>query len=175
MSESIPIQRKNSKSSYAYEDLIACGQGELFAGGLPRLPSPPFLMFDRFTLLSDQGGKYNKGQMIGELDINPELWFFKCHFLTDPVMPGCLGLDALWQMLGFYLGWSGGSGRGRALGAGEIKFSNQVLPKNKLVTYRMDIKRLIKRKLYMGIADGIVEVDGEKIYECNDLRVGLME
>lgn len=131
------------------------------------------LMFDRITHISDTGGSAGKGQIIAELDITPDLWFFACHFESDPVMPGCLGLDALWQLIGFYLGWIGGPGRGRALGAGEVKFTGQVTPKNKLVTYRIDLKRVIQRKLYMGIADATMEVDGREIYSAKGLRVGL--
>lgn len=131
------------------------------------------LMFDRITHISDTGGSAGKGQIIAELDINPELWFFDCHFESDPVMPGCLGLDAMWQLIGFFLGWIGGPGRGRALGSGEVKFTGQVTPKNKLVTYRIDLKRVIQRKLYMGIADATMEVDGREIYNAKGLRVGL--
>ncbi len=131
------------------------------------------LMFDRITHISDTGGSAGKGQIIAELDINPELWFFDCHFESDPVMPGCLGLDAMWQLIGFFLGWIGGPGRGRALGSGEVKFTGQVTPKNKLVTYRIDLKRVIQRKLYMGIADATMEVDGREIYSAKGLRVGL--
>ena len=131
------------------------------------------LMFDRITHISDTDGSAGKGQIIAELDINPDLWFFACHFESDPVMPGCLGLDAMWQLIGFYLGWIGGPGRGRALGAGEVKFTGQVTPKNRLVTYRIDLKRVIQRKLYMGIADATMEVDGREIYSAKGLRVGL--
>jgi 3-hydroxyacyl-[acyl-carrier protein] dehydratase/trans-2-decenoyl-[acyl-carrier protein] isomerase len=131
------------------------------------------LMFDRITSITETGGAYDKGEMIAELDIKPDLWFFHCHFQGDPVMPGCLGLDAMWQLVGFYLGWMGGPGKGRALGAGEVKFTGQVTPENKLVIYRIDIKRLIMRKLVMGIADAEMEVDGRKIYSASDLRVGL--
>jgi 3-hydroxyacyl-[acyl-carrier protein] dehydratase/trans-2-decenoyl-[acyl-carrier protein] isomerase len=160
-------------NSYTFEDLLRCGRGELFGLGNPQLPLPPMLMLDRITEISEDSGKYGKGGIIAELDIKPELWFFECHFQGDPVMPGCLGLDAMWQLVGFYLGWVGGEGRGRALGAGEIKFTGQVTPKNKLVTYRIDIKRVIMRKLVMGIADAVMEVDGQKIYQALDLRVGL--
>ena len=131
------------------------------------------LMLDRITSITEDGGEFGKGQMIAELDINPDLWFFKCHFETDPVMPGCLGVDAMWQLIGFYLGWKGGPGHGRALGAGEVKFFGQVLPNAKKVTYRVNIKRLIMRKLVMGIADATMEVDGREIYSAKDLRVGL--
>jgi 3-hydroxyacyl-[acyl-carrier protein] dehydratase/trans-2-decenoyl-[acyl-carrier protein] isomerase len=169
-----PVQPSRSpKSSYTYEELLKCGRGEMFGTGNAQLPLPPMLMFDRITHISDQGGAYNKGEMIAELDIKPDLWFFQCHFEGDPVMPGCLGLDAMWQLVGFYLGWNGGPGRGRALGAGEVKFTGQVTPRNKLVTYRIDMKRVIQRKLNMGIANGIVSVDDREIYIASGLRVGL--
>jgi 3-hydroxyacyl-[acyl-carrier protein] dehydratase/trans-2-decenoyl-[acyl-carrier protein] isomerase len=131
------------------------------------------LMMDRITLISDEGGEFDKGEMVAELDINPDLWFFDCHFQGDPVMPGCLGLDAMWQLVGFYLGWKGGPGRGRALGVGEVKFTGQVLPTAKKVIYRIQLKRVIMRKLVMGIADATMEVDGNVIYTAKDLRVGL--
>ena len=163
----------HKQSSYSYDELIACARGELFGPGNAQLPMPPMLMFDRIGLITDEGGAYGKGEIRAELDIKPDLWFFNCHFEGDPVMPGCLGLDAMWQLVGFFLGWSGGPGHGRALGAGEVKFSGQVLPENRLVTYRLDLKRVIKRKLYMGIADAVMEVDGRQIYTASDLRVGL--
>ncbi len=159
--------------SLTYEDLLKSGRGELYGPANAQLPLPPMLMMDRITLISDAGGKYGKGQMIAELDINPDLWFFSCHFQGDPVMPGCLGLDAMWQLVGFFLCWMGGPGKGRALGAGEVKFFGQVLPTAKKVTYKIDIKRLITRKLFMAIADASMEVDGREIYTANDLRVGL--
>lgn len=161
------------KSSYDYDDLIACGHGELFGPGNARLPLPPMLMFDRITHISDEGGAHGLGEIRAELDVKPDLWFFQCHFENDPVMPGCLGLDAMWQLIGFFLGWTGGPGRGRALGAGEVKFYGQVLPDAKKVEYRIDMKRVIKRKLYMGIGDAKMYVDGREIYSANDLRVGL--
>ena len=161
------------KSSYDYQDLLACGRGELFGPGNAQLPKPPMLMFDRIVSISEDGGDYDKGEMIAELDVNPDLWFFECHFQDDPVMPGCLGLDAVWQMVGFYLGWLGGPGRGRALGAGEVKFSGQILPDAKLVRYEVNLKRVVSRRLFMGIADSRVLADGEVIYVANDLRVGL--
>ena len=164
------------RTSFEYDDLLACGRGELFGAGNAQLPLPPMLMFDRISLVSEAGGQHGKGQIAAELKVagNEQLdWFFKCHFEGDPVMPGCLGLDAMWQLVGFYLGWKGGLGRGRALGSGEVKFSGQVLPTGKLVTYRIDIKRVIMRKLVMGIADARMEVDGREIYVANDLRVGL--
>ncbi len=161
------------QSSYTYDELINCGHGELFGQGNAQLPLPPMLMCDRIVKIAEQGGAYNKGHIIAELDINPDLWFFKCHFENDPVMPGCLGLDAMWQLVGFYLGWLGGSGRGRALGSREVRFSGQITPENKLLTYRIDLKRVIMRRLYMGIADASLEVDGDKIFTAKDLRVGL--
>ncbi len=169
-----PVQpSRPQQGSYNHEELLECGRGEMFGAGNAQLPLPPMLMFDRITHISDRGGAHNKGEIIAELDIKPELWFFQCHFEGDPVMPGCLGLDAMWQLVGFYLGWNGAPGRGRALGAGEVKFTGQVTPKNKLVTYRIDMKRVIQRKLNMGIADGVVSVDGREIYVANGLRVGL--
>lgn len=159
--------------NYTLEELLQCGRGELFGPGNAELPLPPMLMFDRITQISAQGGTHDKGIIVAELDVNPDLWFFDCHFQNDPVMPGCLGLDAMWQMVGFYLGWMGGPGRGRALGVGEVKFRGQVLPQNKLVTYRINLKRVIMRKLVMGIADAEMECDGKVIYEASDLRVGL--
>ena len=162
-----------SKHSFTKEEILECGHGELFGEGNAQLPLPPMLMFDRITHISDEGGENGKGQIIAELDITPELWFFGCHFEGDPVMPGCLGLDSMWQLIGFFLGWKGGPGRGRALGAGEVKFTGQVTPKNKKVTYRIDLKRVIMRKLIMGIADASMEVDGKVIYTAKDLRVGL--
>lgn len=161
------------KNSYSYEELLSCAQGDLFGPGNAQLPAPPMLMLDRIVEINEGGGANGKGQIVAELDINPDLWFFDCHFVGDPVMPGCLGVDAMWQLLGFYLGWLGGEGRGRALGSGEVKFTGQVTPKNKLVTYRIDIKRVIMRRLVMGIADAVMEVDGKQIYQATDLRVGL--
>jgi len=164
------MERKNA---YDKEDLIKCGHGELFGPGNAQLPTDNMLMMDRITHISDEGGAHGKGQIIAELDIKPELWFFECHFPGDPVMPGCLGLDAMWQMVGFYLGWLGNPGHGRALGVGEVKFTGQVLPDAKLVKYTIDMKRVIARKLVLGIADGRLEVDGREIYTAKDLRVGL--
>jgi 3-hydroxyacyl-[acyl-carrier protein] dehydratase / trans-2-decenoyl-[acyl-carrier protein] isomerase len=164
------------QSSYSYEDLLACGRGELFGPGNAQLPLPPMLMFDRISAISDEGGAHGKGQVVAELavDGNPNTeWFFNCHFRGDPVMPGCLGLDALWQMTGFFLGWLGAPGRGRALGVGEVKFTGMVVPSVKKVEYIVDLKRVILRKLKLAIADGTLKADGEVIYTANDLRVGL--
>ena len=160
-------------SAYTKEQLIQCGQGELFGPGNAQLPVDNMLMMDRILKITDEDGAYGKGQILAELDINPDLWFFGCHFPGDPVMPGCLGLDAMWQMVGFFLGWLGNPGHGRALGVGEVKFTGQVLPHAKKVTYTIDIKRVIARKLVLGIADGKMEVDGKVIYTAKVLRVGL--
>jgi len=160
-------------SSFERDQLLACGHGEMFGEGNARLPLPNMLMMDRIVHISSEGGAYGKGEIIAELDIDPSLWFFDCHFEGDPVMPGCLGLDAMWQLVGFFLGWRGNPGRGRALGCGEVKFRGQVLPSAKKVTYRIDIKRVMEQKLVMGIADARMEVDGREIYQAKDLRVGL--
>ncbi len=154
-------------------DLLACARGEMFGPGNAQLPAPPMLMFDRISQISPSGGAHGKGQITAELDIHRDLWFFDCHFINDPVMPGCLGLDAMWQLVGFFLAWSGAPGRGRAVGVGEVKFSGQVTPKVKKVVYRIDFKRVILRKLVMGVADGVMEADGKPIYEAKDLKVGL--
>ena len=161
------------RNSFSKEDLIECGFGRLFGEGNAQLPVDKMLMLDRIVNVTTEGGKYGKGEIVAELDIQKDLWFFECHFPGDPVMPGCLGLDAMWQLLGFYLGWKGNPGQGRALGSGDIKFTGQVLPTAKKVTYTISIKRLIERKLVMGIADGVVNCDGEDIYTANDLKVGL--
>lgn len=161
------------QSSYTKEELIECAKGNLFGEGNAQLPMPPMLMCDRIVEITDDGGNYNKGLIVAELDINPDLWFFPCHFIGDNVMPGCLGLDAMWQLVGFYLGWKGGLGRGRALGCGEVKFAGQVLPTAKKITYHIHMKRVILRKLTMGIADATLSVDGKIIYTGSDLKVGL--
>jgi 3-hydroxyacyl-[acyl-carrier protein] dehydratase/trans-2-decenoyl-[acyl-carrier protein] isomerase len=162
-----------AQSSYTKEELIDCGHGRLFGEGNARLPVDNMLMLDRITHISSEGGEHGKGEIIAELDITPDLWFFDCHFPSDPVMPGCLGLDAMWQLVGFFLGWRGNPGRGRALGSGEVKFFGQVLPTASKVTYKITMKRVIERKLVMGIADGSLSVDGKEIYTAKDLRVGL--
>ncbi len=162
-------------TSYDYDQLIACARGELFGPGNPQLPMPPMLMFDRITSIGESGGAHDKGHVRAELDVRPDLWFFECHFVGDPVMPGCLGLDALWQLLGFFLGHLDGKGRGRAISVGEVKFSGMVEPGVKKVEYVVDLRRVIKRKLTLGIGDGTVLADGEPIYQAQDLRVGLFE
>ena len=161
------------QSSYTYDELIACANGDLFGPGNARLPEPPMLMFDRITHISESGGAHDKGEIRAELDIKPELWFFDCHFRTDPVMPGCLGLDAMWQLVGFYLGWLGNPGRGRALGSGAVKFTGQVLQDVSLVEYQLDMRRVMTGRLTMGIANARLLADGEQIYSAEDLRVGL--
>jgi len=164
-----------NQNSFTKEELLACSRGELFGPGNSQLPAPNMLMMDRIVQITEEGGTCGKGYIEAELDITPDLWFFDCHFPGDPVMPGCLGLDAMWQLVGFFLGWSGGPGKGRALGVGEVKFTGQILPTAKKVTYRIDLKRVIKRKLFMGIGDGTVAVDGKVIYEAKDLKVGLFQ
>ena len=161
------------KNSFNYKELINCANGELFGPGNAKLPSPPMLMFDRITEIKENTGAYNKGKIKAELDIKDDLWFFNCHFKEDPVMPGCLGLDAMWQLVGFFLGWNGHPGKGRALGVGEVKFTGQILPTATKVTYEIDIKRVIARSLVMGLGDGVVRVDGRAIYHATDLKVGL--
>ncbi len=165
----------SQKHCYNKEELLNCGHGRLFGPGNAQLPLPDMLMFDRIVQINDDGGEYGKGIVVAELDMNPDMWFFKCHFEGDPVMPGCLGVDALWQLVGFSLGWRGGQGHGRALGSGEIKFTGQISPNSKKVTYKIDFKRVIMRKLVMGIADGSVVVDDQLVYICKDLRVGLFK
>ena len=161
------------KNSYTYEDLISCGNGDLFGPGNAKLPLPPMLMFDRITEISENKGTFSKGLIIAELDIKDNLWFFDCHFKKDPVMPGCLGLDAMWQLLGFYLGWLGEKGRGRAISVGNVKFSGMILPQTKKLEYTINLKRVLTSKLVLGIADGLLSADGELIYEASDLRVAL--
>src|SRR6202035_2870532 len=163
---------QDRRSNFQYEDLLACGRGELFVEG-PQLPLPPMLMFDRISEIAEAGGEYGKGMVRAVLDLKPDLWFFPCHFKGDPVMPGCLGLDALWQLLGFFLGWLGSPGKGRALGMGEIKFSGQVLPTMKNIVYGIDIKRVMRSKLVLGVADGWLSADGSVIYRASDLKVCL--
>ncbi|MDH3714841.1 MAG: 3-hydroxyacyl-[acyl-carrier-protein] dehydratase FabA [Gammaproteobacteria bacterium] len=159
--------------SFDREALLKCSRGELFGEGNAQLPAPDMLMMDRIVHISAEGGAYGKGEMVAELDIDPTLWFFACHFRGDPVMPGCLGLDAMWQLVGFFLGWMSHPGRGRALGCGEVKFSGQILPGAQKVTYYIDIKRLLTQRLVLGIADGRVLVDEKQIYTAKDLKVGL--
>ena len=163
------------QNSFSYEQLIDCANGHLFGKGNAQLPSPPMLMFDRITNINETGGLFKKGEIVAELDIKPDLWFFDCHFKGDPVMPGCLGLDAMWQLVGFYLGWLEQPGKGRALGVGEVKFTGQVLDTIKKVTYNISLKRLILRKLVLGVADGVLKADGEPIYEAKDMKVGLFQ
>ncbi|MEL6236486.1 MAG: 3-hydroxyacyl-[acyl-carrier-protein] dehydratase FabA [Pseudomonadota bacterium] len=161
--------------SFNYDALLACARGDLFGPGNAQLPAPPMLMMDRVTRISSEGGTHERGFVTAEFDLKPDLWFFRCHFPGDPVMPGCLGLDALWQLTGFFLGWLGLPGRGRALGVGEVKFSGMVTPDNRLVRYTVNLKRVIDRKLKLGIADGVMEVDGSPIYTTTDMRVGLFQ
>ncbi len=161
------------EESFTYEQLLECGQGKMFGPGNAQLPTPNMLMMDRITRIADSGGTFGKGEIQAELDIDPGLWFFDCHFPGDPVMPGCLGLDAMWQAVGFFLAWIGNPGHGRALGVGEVKFTGQVLPTADKVTYQIDMKRVISRKLVLGVADGVMKVDGREIYHAKDLRVGL--
>ena len=160
-------------TSFDKEGLLKCARGELFGHGNAQLPEPPMLMMDRVTEISEDGGLHGKGHVIAEFDVDPELWFFKCHFPGDPVMPGCLGLDALWQLTGFNLGWRGMPGRGRALGAGEVKFTDMVTPKVKMITYHVDFTRVINRKLKLGMADGRMFADGKEIYTTANMKVGL--
>jgi 3-hydroxyacyl-[acyl-carrier protein] dehydratase/trans-2-decenoyl-[acyl-carrier protein] isomerase len=162
-------------TSIDYEGLMTCARGEMFGPGNPQLPAPPMLMFDRITEISADGGPEGKGHAVAEFDIKPDLWFFQCHFIGDPVMPGCLGLDALWQLTGFNLGWRGMQGRGRALGVGEVKFTGMVTPDVSRVEYIVNFTRVIDRKLKLGIADGIMKADGETVYTTTDMKVGLFQ
>ena len=170
---SIATTTETRPSSFTLDELLACGRGEMFGPGNAQLPAPPMLMFDRIVNITSDGGAHGKGFMEAELDISDDLWFFACHFIGDPVMPGCLGLDAMWQLVGFFLAWSGGPGRGRAVGVGEVKFAGQVTPKIRKLVYRIDMKKVIIRKLVMGVGDGVLLADGKPIYEAKDLRVGL--
>ena len=163
------------KSSFTKEELLKCAHGTMFGIGNARLPLPPMLMFDRITKITDDSGKYEKGEILAELDINPGLWFFDCHFEMDPVMPGCLGLDAMWQLVGFYLGWIGNPGRGRALGSSSVKFGGEILKDSKLVEYKINMKKIIKRGVIVGVGDGSVLVDGKEIYTAEGLKVGLIK
>lgn len=162
-------------SSFDFDGLMQCARGELFGPGNPQLPAPPMLMMDRVTEISADGGEHGKGHVVAEFDIKPDLWFFECHFIGDPVMPGCLGLDALWQITGFNLGWRGMQGKGRALGVGEVKFTGMVTPATKLVTYEVDFTRVIDRRLKLGMANGKMLADGEVIYTTTDMKVGLFQ
>ena len=166
---------QNRRNSYSLDDLLASSRGELFGPGYPQLPAPDMLMIDRVVKISQDEGDFYKGLVVAELDITPNLWFFRCHFPDDPVMPGCLGLDAMWQLVGFFLGWIGGKGKGRALGVGEVKFTGQILPTAKRVTYEIHVKRVVNRKVVVGLADSNVFVDNKKIYSARDLKVGLFQ
>ena len=163
------------QNSFTYDQLIDCAKGVLFGKGNAQLPMPPMLMFDRITKITDSGGKFGKGEIVAQLDVTPDLWFFDCHFEMDPVMPGCLGLDAMWQLVGFYLGWIGEPGRGRALGSGNVKFGGEILKDSKLVEYKIEMKKIIKRGVIVGVGDGVVEVDGKQIYSAEGLKVGLIK
>jgi len=165
----------NSKNSFSKEELLECGHGNMFGIGNARLPLPPMLMFDRITKITNTGGMFEKGEIIAQFDIDPSLWFFECHFEKDPVMPGCLGLDAMWQLVGFFLGWIGEPGRGRALGSGSVKFAGEILQNSKLVEYHIHMKKVIKRGVVVGVGDGTVSVDGKKIYTAERLKVGLIK
>jgi 3-hydroxyacyl-[acyl-carrier protein] dehydratase/trans-2-decenoyl-[acyl-carrier protein] isomerase len=169
------LSQSQYPSSFDHEGLLASGRGELFGPGNAQLPAPPMLMFDRIKTITADGGDYGKGYVEAELDINPDLWFFQCHFIGDPVMPGCLGLDAMWQLTGFFLGWLGEPGKGRALSTGEVKFTGMVTPSVKKVEYGIDFKRVMRGRLVLGIADGWLKADGETIYKATDLRVGLFK
>ena len=164
------------KNSFDYDDLISCANGELFGSGNAKLPLPPMLMFDRITEIRENDGNFNKGFIKAELDLKDNLWFFDCHFKEDPVMPGCLGLDAMWQLVGFYLGWMGNPGRGRALGVNSVKFTGEVLKNVKKATYEINMKRiLIKEGATVGLANGILSADDKQIYSAKNLKVGLFK
>ena len=164
------------KSSYSKEELISCGKGEMFGKGNAQLPLPPMLMFDRIVSITDEGGKHNHGQIIAELDLTEDLWFFGCHFQGDPVMPGCLGLDAMWQLVGFYLGWTGEPGKGRALGVNSVKFTGEVLKSVKMATYEINIKRILKKEgTAVGLANGTLSADNKVIYKAENLKVGVFK
>lgn len=167
------VDSTKKKNNYGYEDLLECAHGRIFGPGNARLPLPPLLMLDRIVQITDKGGKYGKGELIAEQDIKPDLWFFKYHFESDPIMPGAFGLDAMWQLLGFFLGWTGAPGAGRALGVGEVRFSGQILPTVKKLVYHLNIRRVVARQVVLGIADGTVTADGQLTYEAKDMRVGL--
>ena len=163
------------QNSYEYDDLISCAKGELFGKGNAQLPMPPMLMVDRITTINGDGGSAGKGEITAEFDITPDKWFFDCHFIGDPVMPGCLGMDGLWQLLGFYLAWAGGLGKGRALSVGQVKFGGEITPKTSLVRFNLDITRLIMRRMSVGVAEGLIFADGEQVFEASDIRVGLLQ
>ena len=163
------------KSSYNYEEILTCGRGEMFGPGNAQLPVPPMLMISEITDISETGGEKDKGYIRANFKISPDLWFFECHFPGDPVMPGCLGLDALWQLTGFYLGWLGEPGKGRAISTGEVKFTGMITPETKLLEFEIDFKRVMRGRLVLGIADGIVKADGETVFAAKDLRVALFK
>lgn len=164
-----------AKSSFSFDELLSCAKGELFGPGNAQLPAPPMLMMDRITHISEDGGAHGAGEVVAEYDLKPDRWFFDCHFPNDPVMPGCLGLDALWQMTGFFLGWLGEKGRGRALGVGQVKFSGMITPAVKLLRYIVDVRKVRRGRVVLAVADGTLEADGEHVFSSNDMRVGLFQ